>query len=210
MHGGGGGGLGGGGGGEGEVVSWATSKLRINSVLVERTMSTARCDTHNVVYIVEVYASRWVTRRRSGGESSAFALDQPKYYVALDLAALPGLGWSPVQAQFLFLAFRVNHNFHLCAAHAKRTIRSVDLISAVVLRARNKSECATCRLQNHTARRTRPIVYELVEQDLGGRSNSQIGVIEKHQVCSPDSSRCESSRSRTARYQAKGTAISLR
>jgi hypothetical protein len=38
MHGGGGGGLGGGGGGEGEVVSWATSKLRIDSELVERTM----------------------------------------------------------------------------------------------------------------------------------------------------------------------------
>jgi hypothetical protein len=115
----------------------------------------------------------------SAGDMSTFALDQPIYYIALGLAGLPRLGRPPIRTQMPFLAFGFNNNFHSCAAHAKRTIRIVNFISPVVLRARNKSERAACRLQNNTTRRTRPIVYELVEQDLRGGPNCQVGVIEK-------------------------------
>src|SRR5690242_14500869 len=112
---------------------------------------------------------------------STFALGQPIYDIALDLALVLGPLCPPVRAQPLFLTFGFNHDLYRRAPHAKRTIWSTDFISAVVLRARNKSERAACSLQNNAARGTRPIVYELVEQDLGGGANGQVGVIEKHQ-----------------------------
>src|SRR5690242_16942979 len=100
------------------------------------------------------------------GDLSTFTLGQPIYDIALDLALVLGPLWPPVRAQPLFLTFGFNHYLYRRAAHAKRTIWSTDFISAVVLRARNKSEGAARRLQNNAARGARAIVYELIEQDL--------------------------------------------
>src|SRR5689334_10181482 len=103
--------------------------------------------THSVAYTAKLSALPC-----SVGDLSAFALRQPIYDIALDLALVLRSLWPPVRAQSLFLTFGFNHNFYRRAAHAERTIRSTDFISAVVLRARNKSEHAACSLQNNGTR----------------------------------------------------------
>jgi hypothetical protein len=67
---------------------------------------------------------------------------------------------------FFWFSWVSDLNSNDCTAHAKRPKRSFELVGAVVLFARNKSECTAGRLHNNLARRTRRIVNELVEQDL--------------------------------------------
>jgi hypothetical protein len=70
----------------------------------------------------------------------------------------------------------------LRAAHTKRPIGRIELVGAVILGARDKSESTAGRLHNDLAFITDGIIHELVEHHLRPRPNRQIGAVDKNQV----------------------------
>jgi hypothetical protein len=66
----------------------------------------------------------------------------------------------------LFLPFGFDFTGKCRAAHAERPIGSIELIGAVILGARYKSERAAARLNNDLAFIAHRIIHELVEYDL--------------------------------------------
>src|SRR5262249_55503779 len=75
----------------------------------------------------------------------------------------------------LFFLFGFDFTGKLRAAYTERPIGIIDLIDAVILGARHKSESTAGGSQNDLAFTAHRIIHELVEHDFRRRPNSQIG-----------------------------------